>query len=281
MRPPATRLDIPGQPVLLEEREGEPVPSRFTGKPLRRISLTLEVYGDNAQEQLSAALTAASSGGGLITYGQGGQWAVSSHSFSYRAGQAVTTSRYEVELAEHEDLRLERVEFEGLSVVPDRWKLDSDDDSIWLAFLVNLDPGQHRQFERLLEQRAADETEHYFPVQMVGITTGPVKMRFGRCLWKRLDECTVRHRIWLVGEGGDDEAFGLFDSLNQPELSRTMEQCLILKARMDALVSELQRAGALGAEAVERIRNINAIDDVSFADARELDRAVTIDSFLD
>ena len=133
----------------------------------------------------------------------------------------------------------------------------------------------------VLEQRAADEAEHYFSVQMVGITTGPLKMRFGRCLWKRLDERTVRHRIWLVGEGGDDEAFGLFDSLNQPELSRTMEQCLILKARMDALVSELQRAGALGAEAVERIRNINAIDDVSFADARELDRAVTIDSFLD
>ena len=202
-------------------------------------------------------------------------------SFSYQAGQAVTIYRHEVELAEHEDLRLERVEFEGLDVIPDRWKLDSDDDRIWLAFLVNLDPGQHHQFERVLQQRAADEAEQYFPVEMVGITTGPLKMRFGRCLWKRLDERTVRHRIWLVGEGGDDQASGPFDSLNQPELSRTMEQCLILKARMDALVSELHRAGALGAEAVERIRNINTIDDVSFADARELDRTVTIDSFLD
>jgi hypothetical protein len=281
MRPPATRLDIPGQPALLDEREGEPMPSRFTGKPLRRIRWTLEVYGDNAQEQLSAVLTAASSGGELIPYGQGGQWAVASHSFSYQAGQAVTTYRHEVELAEHEDLRLERVEFEGLDVVPDRWKLDSDDDRIWLAFLVNLDSGQHHQFERVLEQRTADEAKQYFPVQMVGITTGPLKMRFGRCLWKRLDERTVRHRIWLVSEGGDDQASGLFDSLNQPELSRTMEQCLILKARMDALVSELQRVSALGADAVERIRNINTIDDVSFADARELDRAVTIDSFLD
>ena len=35
-------------------------------------------------------------------------------SFSYQAGQAVTMYRHEVELAEHEDLRLERVEFEGL-----------------------------------------------------------------------------------------------------------------------------------------------------------------------
>jgi hypothetical protein len=71
MRPPATRLDIPGQPALLDEREGEPMPSRFTGKPLRRIRWTLEVYGDNAQEQLSAVLTAASTGGELIPYGQG------------------------------------------------------------------------------------------------------------------------------------------------------------------------------------------------------------------
>ncbi len=206
---------------------------------------------------------------------------MASHSFSYQAGQAATIYRHEVELAEHEDLRLERVEFEDLDVVPDRWKLDSDDDRIWLAFLVNLDPGQHHQFERVLEQRAADEAEQYFPVQMVGITAAPLKMRFGRCLWKRLDERTVRHRILLVGEGGDDQAFGPFDSLNQPELSRTMEQSLILKARMDALVSERQRADVLGAEAVERIRNINTIDDVSFGDARELDRAVTIDSFLD
>jgi hypothetical protein len=45
----------------------------------------------------------------LIPYGQGGQWAVASHSFSYQAGQALTIYRHEVELAEHEDLRLERV----------------------------------------------------------------------------------------------------------------------------------------------------------------------------
>ena len=69
---------------------------------------------------------------------------------------------------------MERVEFEGLDVIPDRWKLDSDDDRIWLAFLVNLDPGQHHQFERVLQQRAADEAEQYFPVEMVGITTGPL-----------------------------------------------------------------------------------------------------------
>src|SRR5260370_1178840 len=66
MHTPATRLDIPGQPALLDEREGEPVLSRFTGKPLRRIRWILQVNGDNAQEQLNAALTAASGDGELI-----------------------------------------------------------------------------------------------------------------------------------------------------------------------------------------------------------------------
>jgi len=205
MQQTAARLDIPGQPALLGEHEDEPVSSRFTGKPLRRVHWTLAVYGDSAQEQLEAALTAASNGGDLIPDGKGAQWSVTDHTFSYQAGQSVTVYRYEVELAEHEDLHLERVEFEGLDVVPDRWTLESDDRHIWLAFLVNLTPEQHQQFERVLEERAAEDAERYFPVRLVGITSCPIEMRFGRCLWKRLDELTVRHRIWLVGEGGDDE----------------------------------------------------------------------------
>lgn len=282
MRQPATRLDIPGYPTLLHEREGEPVLSRFTGKPLRQIRWILEAYGDNAHEQLNTVLTAAASTDGeLISYGQGGQWAVTSHNFSYQAGQAMTVYRHEVELAEHENLRLERVEFEGLDIIPDRWKLESDDARIWLAFLVNLDPGQHQQLERVLEQRTAEEAEQYFSVQIVGITASPIKMRFGRCLWQRLDERTVRHRIWLVGEGGDDQASGVFDSLNQPELSRTIDQSLILRIKLDILISELQHAGVLNAEAIERISNVDTIDDISFADARELDRTINIERFLD
>jgi len=74
MQQAAARLDIPGQPVLLGQREDEPVSSRFTGKPLRRICWTLAVYGDSAQEQLQAALTSASNGDDLIPDGKGGRW---------------------------------------------------------------------------------------------------------------------------------------------------------------------------------------------------------------
>jgi len=175
MRQTAARLDIPGQPALLDQREGEPVSSRFTRKPLRRIRWTLEVYGDNAQEQLQAALGAASNGGEFIPDGQGSRWAVTSHSFSYQGSQAVTAYRHEVELAEHEDLRLERVEFEGLDVIPDRWKLDCDDHRAWLAFLVNLDPAQHELRRRRGALLSCPDGRHYKQSQQDAVRQMPVE----------------------------------------------------------------------------------------------------------
>jgi hypothetical protein len=178
-------------------------------------------------------------------------------------------------------LSIDRIEFEGMVLVPDRWNLGSDDDRIWLAFLANLDPEQHQHFEATLEQHVAPGSEDYFPVKLVRIADSAVQMRFGRCLWQRLDDGTVRHRIWLVGAGGDDESGGLLSDLNQPELSRTVEQAIILKTQLNALIEELQRADALGPDAAERIRRLGKIENLPFADGREKDRSANIDSFLD
>jgi hypothetical protein len=106
-------------------------------------------------------------------------------------------------------------------------------------------------------------------------------MRFGRCLWQRLDDGTVRHRIWLVGEGGDDEVGGPFRDLHQPELSRGVEQAMISKSQMSALIEELQRADALSADAADRVRSLGKVENLAFADRREVDRTTRIDSFLD
>jgi hypothetical protein len=86
-----------------------------------------------------------------------------------------------------------------------------------------------------------------------------------------------------MGTGGDDEAAagGVVGDLNQPELSRTVEQAMILKAQMSALLEEFQLAGALGHEAVERIRSLGTVENLPFADKREADRSANIDHFLD
>jgi hypothetical protein len=276
----AVSLNLPAvRGQVFGSRELDPEVSRFTGKELRRIEYVLAVRGDDGQEQIEAVIAAASNGETLIPDADGGQWAATGHKFSYSVTQSEPVYTYEIELTEHEVLSLGRVDFEGLALAPDRdrWSLDSDDDHFWVWFLVDLDPDEHQRFEAALEQRGAD----YFPVQLAGITDGSIQMRFGRCLWKRLEDGIVRHRIALVGAGGDDEAVGVFSGLNQPELARTVEQAVIMKAQMNALIEELQQAGTLGAEAVGRIRHLATIENVSFADQRDQDRAVNIDSFMD
>jgi hypothetical protein len=276
----AVSLKLPAvRGQVLGSRELDPELSRFTGKELRRIEYVLTVRGDDAREQIETVIGAASNGEPLIPDADGGQWAVTGHKVSYSVTQSEPVYTYAIELTEHEVLSLGRVEFEGLALAPDpsRWSLNSDDDHFWVCFLVDLGPDEHQRFEAALEGRRGD----YFPAQLVGITDGSIQMRFGRCLWERLDDGVVRHRIVLVGAGGDDEAAGVFSGLNQPELARTVEQAVIMKAQMNALIEELQQAGALGAEAASRIRRLGTIENVSFADQREQDRAVNIDSFMD
>jgi hypothetical protein len=279
-------LDLPplrGQ--FLGNIDLDPAVSRFSGKELRRVGYGLAIMGDEAQQEIGTIIAAASSGETPIPDKAGGQWIVTDHktSYSYSDAQAMTVCTYEIELTEQEALSLDQVEFEGMALVPDRWKLEADDDRIWLAFLANLNPEQHQRFETVFEQRVSPDAEDYFPVRLAGVADATIQMRFGRCLWQRLDDSAVRHRIWLMGAGGDDEAAvgGVLGDLNQPELSRTVEQAMILKAQMSALLEELQLAGALGHEAVERIRSLGTLENLPFADTREADRSASIDHFLD
>jgi len=273
-------LDLPAiRGQVFGSRGRDPEISRITGKQLRRVEYVLAVQGDDGQEQLEAVIAAATSGETPIPDADGGEWVVSDYKFSFSATQSEPVYTYEIELTEVEVLSLNRVEFEGLTLTPapDQWKLDSDDEHFWIWFLADLGPDEHQRFESALEQHAGT----YFPVRLAGMTDDPIQMRFGRCLWKRIDDSTVRHRIALVAEGGDDEAEGLLAGLNQPELARTIEQAVIIRTQMAALLEELQLVGTLDAEAVERVRSLGSIENVPFADQREKDRAVNIEAFLD
>lgn len=277
-------LDLPGQPVIFSfwppDLAIDPAISRYTGKHLRRIRYELGVRGDDAHEQINTVLSAAAKGENLISDADGGRWEVTEHSFSWTDGHRASTYRHTVQLQEHEELDLQRVEFEGLTITPDRWKLEPDDHRISLWILAALNLKQHQEFERVLERREQGE-ESYFPVHMVGITSDLVRMRFGRCLWQPLEADVVRYRIVLVGEGGDDEAEGLFQSLHQPEINRLMEQSAITRTTLDALVGELQRAGALDQAAIDRIRSNSDLTKVPFTVQRDFDRTNQVDSFFD
>lgn len=127
--------------------EAAPEVSRYTGKPLRQLRVSLGARGDDAHERLNAALQSAEGGDALISDVEGGHWRVTRHSYAYTDGRSATTYKHEVELSEHEDLTLERVVLEGLEVTPDRWSLQSDGDQDTLTFLASLGPEDHKMLE--------------------------------------------------------------------------------------------------------------------------------------
>ena len=281
--PDPVELVLPGDPLLFGYWEPAPEVSRYTGKPLRQLQMSLGARGDDAHEQLTAALESAeSSGGALLQDAKGSRWRVTSRSFSYRDGQPVTTYTHEVEMSEHEELTLERVAFDGLEITPDRWLLESRDDQDTLTFLASLGPGDSQALERMLEKhRNAEGPEVYFPVSWVGVRDDAVRMRFGRCLWQSLPDGGVRHLVVLVSERGDTANKFAGFNLFQPELTRMMQHTVITRMKLDALIGELHQVGVLPSEAVERLNREAEVPVLPFNLMREFDRATDVDEFFE
>ncbi len=273
-------LVLSGDPLLFGYLEAAPEVSRYTGKPLRQLRVSLGAHGDDAHERLNAALQPAEGGDAFISDVEGGHWQVTRHSYSYTDGRPVTTYKHEVELSEHEDLTLERVMLEGLEVTPDRWSLQSDGDQGKLTFLASLGPEDHKMLERMLEKhRTAEGPEVYFPVSWTGIRDTPVRMRFGECLWQSLAGGRARHLVVLVSEHGDTVGKLVGLQLFQPELTRMMQHTVITRMKLDALITELHQAGVLPSEAVDRLNR--EVDVLPFDLMREFERANDVEEFFD
>jgi hypothetical protein len=81
-------------------------------------------------------------------------------------------------------------------------------------------------------------------------------MRLGRILWQQLDDGTIGNDITLV-----DEAFDASDDSNamlvfggEPRVSNLVRQVSSLLVQFETLITELESAGVIPPEAVERIR---------------------------
>jgi hypothetical protein len=106
-------------------------------------------------------------------------------------------------------------------------------------------------------------------------------VKFGRRNWQRLDAGAVRHLIFLLGEGDDNNPMaGLFDKLHQPELERLKERSVVSKVTLDALLEELEQAGVLASAAIQRVRAKSDLANISPSEGRDFDRTYDIDSFF-
>lgn len=242
--------------VLLDEphevpcEELEPERSRHTGQPIRRVRISFRVPPEDTTRIVEAFGKADDAADALVEPG-GARWLVKSSSYSYSDGDRL--HRHTAELLEVEEIRADRLNFLGLSLVPTHYKEEAEDeDGIFISARVDLDEHANEALEREIRAKRDDP---YFEVSRVGVSEAQIRMRFGRCLWQKTPQGWA-HLIRLVSEQGDTDARTRKRRLRflEPEFGNVAIRALAAHEALDALLTELVEAGVLGESTADAIR---------------------------
>jgi hypothetical protein len=239
----------------LETTEVGEVTSRHTGRLLREVEVEF-VCPDRLSEELNRELKAARDESSSLEGEDGTRWVVASHSYSDASGWQ--TWRYSVDLRQVEHLRAESLEFLGLRLVPSHYEERADRDG---PIVITAQVAPSAEEDEALEQhiveqrRLAFEAGEYFDLRRAGVQDRPLQVRFGRCLWQAGDGGARQHLLVFVSaDGDDDDLRGGLLNINEPRLSNAARIALQGREIADALLEELQLAGVLSPDALERIR---------------------------
>jgi hypothetical protein len=267
-------LHIAGAGRGMSAAELEPMRSPHTGLPIRRLRVRFRAPASDSKA-IADALGQARSLERPLSSADGSRWVVTSSSYSYADGDRAHW--HVAELREVEDLRAERLEMLGLTLVPTRYKEEAEEEQ-GIIVIAQVEPDS--EVDEALEGEIMSQRKEnmYFDVLRVGVSDAPMRMRFGRCLWQRTEQGRA-HLLRLVSEAGDSEERrhgGVFALMHQPELSVTIRKAAVAHGTAEALIEELVGAGVLSSEAVERIRaraeEARENRDRALDEARDLDR---------
>lgn len=184
----------------------------------------------------------------------GNRWVGQVRSESYIDGG----SRHSFHLAwhEHEHLVAERVEFEGLTLTPQRYEehLDEEDGSIALQFIATLSPTETDRL-RCLQTEGADVTKRYWPVVRVGVSDQHREMQLGQLLWSKRDDGDVDYLIVLVDvahdEGPPKTAFLRMGG--EPQRGHLMNALADLSGRFEQLLGTLEHGTSIDQDTIALI----------------------------
>jgi hypothetical protein len=151
---------------------------------------------------------------------------------------------------EHETVRAHTVDIPGLSLSPTTYEERADDEGHLIisfrAMLNTIDAGKLREL-------GSRRSEGYWPVVRHGVSNEAILMRLGMVLWQRHGDDQIEHLITLVAQEGD-RTLGHVQLLGgEPRVSHLIQHSLSLTASLRTLLAELQSAGVLGSDAVNRI----------------------------
>lgn len=242
------RFELAGEFRDLSTQEEDPVESRSTGRPLRRLMLDFTA-GDDLTESLGDQFRDAAASSHRrtpITDDEGGNWKVGNWSYSYQ--QNGSSMSYDVELVEIEKLEATRLRFAGLDVELEYYAEEEDSLGEQSRIIITEFLADEATAARL---RTLSDADGYFDLVRVGITDEPLSVRIGRLLWQALDDQpgNRRFQVPFVTEEGDDDVIGITD----PRSWNTSKVAIRERARLSALVDELVAAGVIDDTALARI----------------------------
>ncbi len=273
--PMSLTLNLLGLDRDLPVEELEPRPSPHTGRPLRHVRVRFRAPAVDSGG-ITDALGQARDAKQALSASDGSRWVVASSSYSYADGDR--RHLHEAELREVEEIRAERLELLGLTLVP-TWYKEDVEDGLGIVISARVDPGP--VVEAALEREVARERDDdmYFDVRRAGVADTPIRMRFGRCLWQKTDHGRA-HLLRLVSETGDSEERrnGLRAFLREPEFSVAARKAATAQAGFEASLEELWAVGALDGEAVKRIRG--RVEQSLETGQRQLDEARELERFF-
>jgi hypothetical protein len=234
------------QPIRFPVGEVETKPSPFTGHQLRTLSTQVTISPLDADLVKTFLATAP------VTAGDGSVWTgnIDMESYTNDGPHSLT-----ITWKESEQLMAETVEFEGLALSPTCYEeRENEDGTICVAFQAKLTSNETETLRSLTSPSTTDR--RYFPVVRRGVSDDPRSMRLGRVLWQQFDDGTIGNDITLVDEAfdasGDNNTVFVFGG--EPQVGNLVRQVSSLLVQFETLIAELESAGAIAPEAVERIR---------------------------
>lgn len=186
-------------------------------------------------------------------------------------------SEFTVTLRQLEPLDPASLTFLGITVTPERYAEDALDEEspIAITFEFTVSHDEIEEFEESLLSCRSKLKPQYFDLVRTGIDETPIHVRTGRCLWQEIEDGR-RHQITLVREENDNiptrsPAYG------EPALSRSIDEAISSRQRLDTLIKELAAASLLSPEAVTRIAAAAEVKDPRVR--RIFERTENLDAF--
>ena len=242
------QFDFNGRPLTFPVEEVEAAQSPHTGRELRKLKTSVTVSPQVAAQvkDLLATSPVADSEGSLWS----GNLDMESYTNDGPHNMTITWS-------ESEHLQADTIEFEGLKLAPSAGHYEertNKDGSIAVAFQATLTTEETDRLRSLVPAKRSEV--RYWPVIRRGVSDEPRNMRLGRVLWQQLDDGAIGHDITLVDEAFDSsEASNAFLGLaGEPQVGNLIHQVSALLVQFETLLAELEAAGTVAPEAVERVR---------------------------